>query len=235
MLTVASSAATDSVTSTANCPPGQCPQDTMALSLSGVYVGQNVVVIFAVLAMSGEYGSRMIQTTLAAMPRRGAVLVAKALVVTATILAADELGVLGSMAAGRWILSGNGFTAAAGYPWPSPLAESTLRTALGTVVYCGLLALLALGVATAVRDTAIAIAAVLALLYVLPIVAATVPSAELRETIQRFSPMTAGLAIQATRNLDDLPIRPWAGLSLLAVYAGAAMLLGAILFKLRDA
>jgi ABC-2 type transport system permease protein len=47
--------------------------------------------------------------------------------------------------------------------------------------------------------------------------------------------MTAGLAIQATRNLDDLPVSPCAGLGLLAGYAGAAVLLGAVLFKLRDA
>jgi hypothetical protein len=47
--------------------------------------------------------------------------------------------------------------------------------------------------------------------------------------------MTAGLAIQATKGLDQLPIRPWAGLGVLAAYAGAAMLLGAALFKLRDA
>jgi ABC-2 type transport system permease protein len=47
--------------------------------------------------------------------------------------------------------------------------------------------------------------------------------------------MTAGLAIPATKSLDELPIGPWAGLGLLAAYASAAVLLGAALFKLRDA
>jgi ABC-2 type transport system permease protein len=55
------------------------------------------------------------------------------------------------------------------------------------------------------------------------------------ERLQKLAPMTAGLAIQATKGLDQLPIRPWAGLGVLAAYAGAAMLLGAALFKLRDA
>ena len=45
----------------------------------------------------------------------------------------------------------------------------------------------------------------------------------------------AGLAIQATRGLDRLPIGPWAGLGVLAAYAGAAMLWGAIAFQVRDA
>jgi ABC-2 type transport system permease protein len=235
VLTVTASAATASVSTTANCPPGECTHDTTALSLSGVYLGQNVVVLFAVLAVTGEYATRMIQATLVATPRRGRVLAAKALVVTATVLGAGLLGVLGSLIAGRRILSGNGFTAAAGYPWPALVAEPTLRAALGTVAYFGLLALLSLGVAVAVRDTAAAVTAVLALLYVFPIVASTVPSADLRETIQRFSPMTAGLAVQATRDLGQLPIGPWAGLGLLAAYACAAVLLGAALFRLRDA
>jgi ABC-2 type transport system permease protein len=234
-LTVAASAATASVTTTANCPPGECGHDPTALTLSGVYLGQNVVIVFAVLAVTGEYATGMIHTTLAATPRRGAVFAAKALVVTATVLGGGLLGVLGSVVAGRRILSANGFTAAAGYPWPSPVAEPTLRAALGTVLYFGLLALLSLGIATAVRDTAVALAAILALLYVFPIVASTVPSADLRETIQMFSPMTAGLAVQATRNLDQLPIGPWAGLGLLTTYTCAAVLLGAVLFQFRDA
>jgi hypothetical protein len=51
----------------------------------------------------------------------------------------------------------------------------------------------------------------------------------------KYSPMTAGLGIQATRGLDRLPIGPWAGLGVLAAYAGVAMLAALILFKVRDA
>ena len=54
--------------------------------------------ILAVLAISGEYGTGMIRTTLAAMPRRTTVLAAKAAVVTGPVLAAGTLAVLGSRA-----------------------------------------------------------------------------------------------------------------------------------------
>ena len=47
--------------------------------------------------------------------------------------------------------------------------------------------------------------------------------------------MTAGLAIQATRNLKKLPIGPWPGLGVLAAWAAAAMLACALLLRLRDA
>jgi ABC-2 type transport system permease protein len=53
--------------------------------------------------------------------------------------------------------------------------------------------------------------------------------------IERYAPMTAGLAIQATKRLASLPIAPWAGLGLLAAYAGGAMVAGALLLRFRDA
>jgi hypothetical protein len=51
----------------------------------------------------------------------------------------------------------------------------------------------------------------------------------------RFSPMDAGLAIQATRNLAAEHIGPWAGLGILSLYAAAAVIAGLIVFQLRDA
>jgi ABC-2 type transport system permease protein len=46
--------------------------------------------------------------------------------------------------------------------------------------------------------------------------------------------MNAGLAIQATTDLRSLPIGPWAGISVLAAWAAAALLTGALLLRLRD-
>lgn len=48
-------------------------------------------------------------------------------------------------------------------------------------------------------------------------------------------PASAGLAVQATKNLDSLPIAPWSGLAVLAAWAGAGLLAGAAVFTLRDA
>jgi ABC-2 type transport system permease protein len=231
---VAVSAATAAATGTGNCGPPPCRTDTTALSLAGVYAGQNAVVVLAVLAVTGEYATRMIATTLAARPDRGMVCAAKAMVVTVIVLGAGGLAVVGSVLAGRLILPGNGFTRAAGHV-VLPADGTTLRAAAGTVLYLVLLALLSLGVGLAVRDTATAVTAVLAALYVLPLVAQGIPDEDLREDVQQIAPMTAGLAIQATRNLTTLPIGPWAGLGLLAVYATAALLVGAVLFRIRDA
>jgi ABC-2 type transport system permease protein len=105
---------------------------------------------------------------------------------------------------------------------------------VGSVFYLVLIGLLALGVATAIRDTAVSIGAVLALLYLPPLLAQVV-SDPLRRHIQQIAPMTAGLAIQATTNLRSLPINPWAGVSVLAAWAGASLFIGGLLLRLRDA
>jgi ABC-2 type transport system permease protein len=47
--------------------------------------------------------------------------------------------------------------------------------------------------------------------------------------------MTAGLAVQATRDLRSLPVGPWSGLGVLAAYTGGALFLGGVFLKVRDA
>src|SRR5439155_200962 len=73
--------------------PGSCTADTTKLSLTGVMLGQATVATLAVLMMSSEYSTGMIRVTLAAMPRRPAVLAAKSAVVTGVILVAGAIAV----------------------------------------------------------------------------------------------------------------------------------------------
>lgn len=210
-------------------PGAACGTDTARFSLAGVYLGQIAVVVLAVLAVTPEYETLMIRSTLAAEPRRGRVLAAKTATVTAIALAAGVLAVLGSLAISWIILPGHGFPALSIGDGP------TLRAYSGTVLYLGLIAVLSLGLAVAIRHTGATITVVLSLLYTLPIVATVVSDPVWRDRILRFSPMTAGLAIQSTRNLAAQPIQPWPGIGVLASYTTAAAALGWILFHRRDA
>ena len=224
LVTVAVSAGADAAdvcTSSAGCHP-----DVTRLSFTGTDVGQAVVAMVAVLAVTAEYGTGMIRTTLAAVPRRTAVLAAKAAVVGGLTLAAGTVAVLGSVLAGELILPGHGLT---------PPGGPMLRAALGTVLYLTLIALLSLGVATAVRDSAVAVGVVLGLLYIFPILGLVVSSPPWQRHLQQLGPMTAGLEIQASAGLRHLPIGPWAGLGVLAAWAAAALLGGGLLLCLRDA
>jgi ABC-2 type transport system permease protein len=131
-----------------------CGNDATRLSLTGVALGQALVAILAVLVISREYSSGMIRTTLAAMPHRGTVLAAKAVTLTGIVAAAATVAVLGSLLAGRPILPGHGFTTAHGYPDLTSADGPTLPATAGSILYVALIALLSLGVATVVRDSA---------------------------------------------------------------------------------
>lgn len=219
----------------AKCPASGCGLDPARVSLTGTYLGQAVVAILAVVAISGEYASGMIRTTLTAVPSRGAVLAAKAATVSAAVLLAGAAAVLASWLAGRLILPGRGFTAADGYASLSLTDGAMLRAVAGTALYLALVALLSLGVATVVREPAAAIGIALALLYIVPIIGAAVGSPAWHRHLEQFAPMTAGLAIQDTTNLAAAPIGPWAGLGVLAGWAAAGLLAGALVLARRDA
>ncbi|HSV40841.1 MAG TPA: ABC transporter permease [Nocardioidaceae bacterium] len=219
------------------CAPrgGECDLDLTRMSLAGVYVGQVAAVVFGALVVSSEYAAGTIRTTLAAVPRRWVTLVAKVVVVTVPLLVAGMLAVAGSLLVARAVLPGNGFTDAQGFPAPSLGDSATLRASAGTVLYLCLIALLSLGIAVIVRNTGAAIATSLALLFVFPILGALVSDPQWREWLTEWAPMSAGLAVQATRGLDSMPVGPWQGLAVLATYVGAALVLGGILLEARDA
>jgi ABC-2 type transport system permease protein len=232
ILSAGMSAAADAAT---RCPAGlACPVDTAKLSLTGIQLGQAAVAILAVLVIGSEYSTGMIRVTFIALPRRITVLAAKGAVLTGLVLAAATAAALGSVLAGRLILPGHGFTAARGYP-PLSLADgSVLRATAGSVLYLALIALLSLGIATLVRDSAAAIGVILGLLYLFPIVAHVVSPHWYRH-LEQIGPMSAGLDIQATTGLRSLPLSPWAGLGVLAAWAAGGLLAGALALRVRDA
>ena len=227
VLTVAVSAAAVAATT---CRPGaECPVDTAKLSLTGVQFGQAVVAVLAVLALGGEYSTGMIRTTLTAIPRRSTVLAAKAVTVVVPVLAMATVAVLGSLLAARLLLAGRGL------PAMSLSDGAVLRAAVGSVLYLVLIALLSLGLAAAVRDSAVSVGLVLGLLYLFPIVAAAAANPRWQRHLEQIGPMNAGLKIQATTDLHSLAISPWGGLGVLAAWSAAALLAGGLLLRLRDA
>lgn len=234
MATVAVSAIGDAVVT---CTPSvaSCQQDTTQLSLSGIgFGGQILVVVLAVLAISEEYDTGMIRTTLTAMPRRTTVFAAKAALLVGVVTLAGVVSVGGSILAGRLILPLSGFTIAHGFAPLSLGSGATLRAYVGSVLYLSLIALLSLGIATALRDSAISVASALSLLYLFPLLSKVVGGTWQRR-YEAIGPMPAGLTIQATKDLSTMPIQPWPGLGVLAAWAAGAMLIGWILLQQRDA
>jgi ABC-2 type transport system permease protein len=222
-------------TSVVTCASASCGSDTTKLSLIGVELGQAPAAILAVLVISGEYSSGMIRTTLTAMPRRATVFAAKAITLAGVVAGAGTIAVLGSLLAGRLILPRGGFTAARGHPALSLTDGPTLRATAGSILYLTLIALLGLGIAAIVRNSATSIGVILGLLYLLPIISQVIGDPHWQRLLQQVGPMSAGLTIQATTDLHSLPLRPWAGLGVTAAWATAALATGALLLHKRDA
>ncbi|MQY10819.1 hypothetical protein SRB5_09320 [Streptomyces sp. RB5] len=208
--TVALSAGAASVV---RCTSAGCGGDLTGVSLVGVRLGQAPVAVLAVLVITGEYGSGMIRTTLTAVPRRAAVLAAKAVILTGAVAVTGTVAVLGSLLAGRAILPGAG-------------GDLTDGAVAGPVLHLVLIALLGLGIATAVRDSATGIGIVLGLLYVVPLLSLAVGDPHWQRVLRRIAPMSAGLGP---------PLSPWAGLGATAGWAAAALLAGGLLLCGRDA
>jgi ABC-2 type transport system permease protein len=222
-------------TSVVTCTSAGCGSDMTKLSLIGVMLGQALAAILAVLVISGEYSSGMIRTTLTAMPHRATVFAAKAITLTGVVATAGTTAVLGSLLAGRLLLPRHGFTAVRGHPALSLADGPTLRAATGSILYLTLIALLSLGIAAIVRDSATSIGVILGLLYLLPIISQVIGDPHWQRRLEQIGPMSAGLAIQATTDLDSLPLSPWAGLGVTAAWAAAALVAGGLLIRRRDA
>jgi ABC-2 type transport system permease protein len=229
-LTVAAGAV---AASAARCQSAACGIDPARVSFTGIYPAQAVAAVAGVLAIGSEYSTGMIGLSLTAMPRRLTWLLAKLTVLAAAVLTASALAVAGAALAGRLILPGRGFTPAHGYA--SLTCTTDVRAAVSAVLYLTLVALLSLGLAVAVRDSAAAIGLALGVLYLFPVAADVVSSPALARHLDQIGPLPAGLDAQATIRVTGLPLTPWQGLGVVALWTAGALILGALVLRFRDA
>jgi ABC-2 type transport system permease protein len=231
VITIAISTLVTATVHVSSADPGG--QDPTKLALTGVYLGQAVIAVLAVLAIGEEYGTGMIRATLTAIPRRACMLTGKAVTMTGLVFVTGVVAVAGSLLAGRLLLPGDGLGPGHGYPLISITDAATARAALGTVLYLVFVALLSLGLATAIRDTAVSIGVVLGLLY-LPLLLIQAVTGTLQRRLEQIAPMPAGLAIQHTTGLHQQVIGAWTGLGVLACWAAGALVVGGLALRFRD-
>ena len=74
----------------------------------GMMIAQITAVVLGALVVTSEYGTGMIRATLAATPRRGAVLAAKALVLSSTLFVVGTVTAFAGYLGGNWFLDEHG-------------------------------------------------------------------------------------------------------------------------------
>ncbi|MCF6468794.1 ABC transporter permease [Nonomuraea sp. MG754425] len=193
---------------------------------------QFALVALAMLAITSEYASGGIRTTLAATPARGVVLAAKALVVGPVMLATGVLTGALTVAAVYAVLSLDVFGGFVVLP-AGQVALDLLRTG----VFYALVAVMTLGVGAATRSAAGTLTVVFLLLMGLPLMILMTGSQVLADLSLRM-PTFAGLAFMGSaRNITGgpMPYSPGEGLVWLLVWAAVAVAVGHAVLRRRDA
>jgi ABC-2 type transport system permease protein len=215
--------------------PGCGDEDVVLNSLGGAYLGQIAFVALGVVVATSEHAKGMIRITLAAMPWRSNVVLAKVAVLLGSVLVAGIIASAGSYLLGQPILHGNGFVPTQGYPTVSIADPAAARAIVGTATYLGVVAVLGFAIGQITRRAGSAIAVALAVLYT-PAIVSLMLAEPIRGTLQRLSPMMAGLAVQRTvERADSVPIGPLLGLGFAAAWAAAAVVAAVCLVRRRDA
>jgi ABC-2 type transport system permease protein len=197
-----------------------------SFSLSGLFLAQLAVGVLGVLVITSEYATGQIRATLGATPQRLTVLAAKATTFTAVVLGTGLVASFSAFWTGQAIFASKGLDASLSDP-------GVLRAVFGGALYLTGVGLLGIGIGTIMRRTAGAVAGLVALLFILPIVTGFLPSS-FQETIAKFLPAQAGMAILNVAP-DPLALPPWAGFAVLLAYGAASLAVGGLLLSRRDA
>jgi hypothetical protein len=190
-------------------------------ALTGFGIGQLLLVVVGVLAVSAEFASGMALVTLTSVPRRTRLLLAKTLVVAVwSVLLSALLAVVCALAART-------LTAVPGGVQPGD--PDVVRTLLLQVGAAGLVGVLGVALGAVLRSTAGAVGLGVALVFVAP-PALALAGGDLAERASQSLPALrvgedAFLAVATTWQV---------GMAVVAAWAVGTWLLGALLLERRD-
>ncbi|GAA2350615.1 ABC transporter permease subunit [Dactylosporangium salmoneum] len=202
--------------------------DAVVATFYGLSLAQLALVVFAVLAVGGEYGSGTIRPSLGAVPRRGAFFAGKVAAVAACAAVTSAASVAVAFAAGQ---------AGLGPRHTSLTAPGIPQAVAGAFLYLVLIALFATGLAQVLRSSAVALGVLLPLFFLGSQGLANIPEAK---RYLQYLPDQAGVAILHFWGAPGSPeynrdFGPWTGIGILALWAAAALAAGYLTLRRRDA
>jgi hypothetical protein len=209
-----------------NYSPLSGPWDPTSTSLASLIAGQLTIAVLGVLVMTGEFSTGMIRTTLAAVPRRGRLLFAKAAVFSAVTVLVGEAVSWAAFFVGQMMISGHMPTAQLSDP-------NVVRAVFGGGLYLALVGLMAVAIGTLVRHTAGAITTVIGILFVLPGVLQALP-ASWRNPVEEYWPTKAGAQITAVMR-EPHALTAWWGFGELALFVAVLFAFAYFALQRRDA
>ncbi|HEY1619400.1 MAG TPA: ABC transporter permease subunit [Streptosporangiaceae bacterium] len=222
-------------------PDSPFPTAAIGQSLVGAFLGLIAIVVVAAMFFSTEYRRGLIRITLAATPRRGAVLAAKAVVIGAVTFVTGLVAAVVSVAVGVPKEESSGQVLLT-----VPLLTEA-RVIVGTAAMLAVAAVLAVALGAILRRSAAAITiAVVTIVLPFLLAALNIVPAGVGAWLLRLTP-AAGLAVEqsiprypqvttVTALIQGYyPLSPCAGFAVLCLWAAAALALALVLLRRRDA
>jgi hypothetical protein len=201
--------------------------DATQISLRGVFLAQLAIGVLGVLVISGEYSTGMIRSSIAAVPHRQPVLIAKAVVFGAVVFVVSLVSTFVAFLLGQAAQASTHAQASLSTP-------GAVRAIFGGALYLTLIGLLAVGLGFLVRNTAGAIAALFGVVLVAPLLSDALPTPYSTD-VAKYLPLNTGTQILVTRDFDPNMLGPWTGIGITALYALVALIAGAVMLNRRDA
>src|SRR5487761_1571196 len=231
-----------------NNPQNKAGMDATQASLIAFFeLGQLIIAVLGAMAITSEYSTGMIRTSLTAMPRRGTVYAAKLIVFGSVTLVVSLVTSFISFFVGQAAMSGSGVGASLFHsitipananvspPAGGPGSGPPIVTFSGTDLISPGAALIAYGLGAIIRHTAGAITSTIGLMFVLPIIIQLLPN-NWRWDIMRFFPDAAGRVISVTVGNGNQHLwSSWPQLLVTVIWAVVLVGVGGYLFRKRDA
>jgi ABC-type transport system involved in multi-copper enzyme maturation permease subunit len=210
-------------------------------TLTGTFAALIALIVVAVLFVTSEYRRGLIRTTLAASPRRGRVLAAKAIVIGAVAFLVGLIAAAIAVPLGHHLAQANSHQV-------FPVGTATeVRMILGTAALLAVAAVAALAMGTMLRRSAGAVTVVIVAI-VLPYILATASLLPLGagQWLLRVTPAAAFAVQQSLVQYPQVvgdyapangyyPLAPWAGFAVLCGWTALALGVAAVLLRRRDA
>jgi ABC-2 type transport system permease protein len=200
--------------------------DPTGVSQAGVAIASLAIVVLGVLCISSEYSSGMIRTSLIAVPKRGRVLAAKALVFAVVTFVVGEVTCFAAFFVGQALISGHAPHAALGDP-------GVARAVVGGGLYLAALAVLSVAAGALLRHPAAGIACTMAVVLVLPLIAQALPDSW-RNPVTEFWPTQAGAQLTSVYHSAHT-LQPWPGFGVMCLFVAIVYAIAWTLLDRRDA
>jgi hypothetical protein len=194
--------------------------------LGGYHFAQLAIGVLGVLVLTGEYSTGQIRSSFMAVPKRLPVLWAKAGTFATVAFVLMLISGLVSFLASQSILTEH-------HVQTSLSHATALRAWIGAALYLAVLSVLALSLGAIVRNTAGGIALFAGLLFVVPGLAAILPTST-QNAINPYLPSNAGTTILSGVH-EAHTFSPWGGFALFCGYTVLALAVAAVLMRRRDA